>query len=244
MYTIYICDDDALFASSLRAKVQQVFPGACQVSVFHSIRALQAAAEKTPPNIALLDIQLGQDNGIALARQLFPAPSQTQVIFITGYIEYCSDVYETEHIYFLLKPLDPALLKKALQKAVDKLEAQPITLSIQTREGAFSLPLTDILYIESHMRKLSIHTLKNTYDVSGSLSSLPQAIQEKMVQCHKSFLINPRHVQAILTPPSSFNKFFQLSSGETIPISQSQWRASRSAFLDLIAQQTKEAFSP
>lgn len=240
MYTIYICDDDALFASSLRAKVQQLFPGSFQISVFHSIRTLQAAAEKTPPNIALLDIQLGQDNGISLAKQFFPSPSQTQVIFITGYIEYCSDVYETEHIYFLLKPLDPVLLKKSLQKAVDRLEALPITLSIQTREGAFSLPLTDILYIESHMRKLSIHTPKNTYVVSGSLSSLPQEIQQKMVQCHKSFLVNPRHVQAILTPSNSFNKFFQLSSGESIPISQSQWRASRSVFLDLITQQTKE----
>lgn len=240
MYTIYICDDDALFASSLCAKVQQLFPGSFQISVFHSIRALQAAAEKTPPNIALLDIQLGQDNGISLAKQLFPSPSQTQVIFITGYIEYCSDVYETEHIYFLLKPLDPVLLKKSLQKAVDRLDALPITLSIQTREGAFSLPLTDILYIESHMRKLSIHTPKNTYVVSGSLSSLPQEIQQKMVQCHKSFLVNPRHVQAILTPSNSFNKFFQLSSGESIPISQSQWRASRSVFLDLITQQTKE----
>lgn len=207
MYTIYICDDDALFASSLCAKVQQLFPGSFQISVFHSIRTLQAAAEKTPPNIALLDIQLGQDNGISLAKQLFPSPSQTQVIFITGYVEYCSDVYETEHIYFLLKPLDPVLLKKSLQKAVDQ---------------------------------LSIHTPKNTYVVSGSLSSLPQEIQQKMVQCHKSFLVNPRHVQAILTPSNSFNKFFQLSSGESIPISQSQWRASRSVFLDLITQQTKE----
>lgn len=90
------------------------------------------------------------------------------------------------------------------------------------------------------MRKLSIHTPKNTYVVSGSLSSLPQEIQQKMVQCHKSFLVNPRHVQAILTPSNSFNKFFQLSSGESIPISQSQWRASRSVFLDLITQQTKE----
>lgn len=244
MYTIYICDDDALFASSLRAKVEQCFPDFFQISVFHSVGALQAAAEKTPPNIALLDIQLGQDdrsldNGISLASRLFPASSQTQVIFITGYVEYCSDVYETEHVYFLLKPLDPRLLERALQKAVERLEQQPPTLTIQSREGTFSLPLSDILYIESHMRKLNIHTPKHTYEVPGSLSSLPQEIQSNMLQCHKSFLVNPRHVRAILTPSSSFNKFFQLSSGESIPISQSQWRASRSAFLDLIAQQTK-----
>ena len=173
-----------------------------------------AAAEKTPPNIALLEIQLGQDNGISLAKQHFPSPSQTQVIFITGYIEYCSDVYETEHIYFLLKPLDPVLLKKSLQKAVDRLEALPITLSIQTREGAFSLPLTDILYIESHMRKLSIHTPKNTYVVSGSLSSLPQEIQQKMVQCHKSFLVNPGRISRI------GREMIELEDGSRLPISR------------------------
>lgn len=137
MYTIYICDDDALFASSLCAKVQQLFPGFFQISVFHSIRTLQAAAEKTPPNIALLDIQLGQDNGISLAKQLFPSPSQTQVIFITGYVEYCSDVYETKHIYFLLKPLDPVLLKKSLQKAVDRLEARPSPSPSRPGKGRF-----------------------------------------------------------------------------------------------------------
>lgn len=74
MYTIYICDDDALFASSLRAKVQQMFPASFQISVFHSIRALQAAAEKTPPNIALLDIQLGKITASLWPNSCSPPP--------------------------------------------------------------------------------------------------------------------------------------------------------------------------
>ena len=48
--------------------------------------------------------------------------SGTQVIYITGYpLQFCTMVYQTEHIYFLTKPLRQQELFDALDKAMAKL---------------------------------------------------------------------------------------------------------------------------
>lgn len=107
MKQIAILDDDQAFAQELARETDRFFTGACQINVYHSADALREATANAYPDIALLDIQLNEENGISLARELFPAHCGTAVIFITGYMEYCTDVYEAEHIYFLLKPLQP-----------------------------------------------------------------------------------------------------------------------------------------
>lgn len=41
-------------------------------------------------------------SGIHFVQKYFPAATGTQVIFITGYVEYCTKVYEANHLYFLV----------------------------------------------------------------------------------------------------------------------------------------------
>lgn len=243
MYSVYICDDDPAFTSFLAEQVRAVFPSGCQIETFYTAQDFSAAVSAKVPDIALLDIKIGPDNGISLAKQLFPASSNTQVIYITGYAEYCTDVYETEHIYFLLKPLKIPELQRSLSKAVERLRRAPVSLVVQNSSTTCKLPLSKIHYIESHTRKLYIFTAEQRYEMTGKLSSLPESVQRQMVHCHKSFLVNPQYIQAVVTPDGSFNKHFRLFSGQTIPISQSRWRTSRQEFLALLTQPDQGGFS-
>lgn len=236
MYLLFICDDDPVFAAFLAEQIRTVFPSSCQIETFCSAQDFSAAVSAKQPDIALLDIELGPDNGISLVKELFPASSNTQVIYITGYAEYCTDVYETEHIYFLLKPLKLPELQRALSKAVERLELAPISLVIRNSDTTCKIPLPQIHYIESHIRKLYIYTAEQRYEMTGKLSSLPEAVQRRMVHCHKSFLVNPQYIHAVITPDGSFNKHFQLLSGQNIPISQSKWRTCQQEFLSLLTQ--------
>lgn len=236
MYLLFICDDDPVFAAFLAEQVQALFSFSCQIETFYSAQDFSAAVSAKRPDIALLDIELGPDNGISLVKELFPDGSNTQVIYITGYAEYCTDVYETEHIYFLLKPLKLPELQRSLSKAVEHLDLASVSLVIQNSDTICNLPLSQIHYIESHLRKLYIYTAEKRYEMNSKLSSLPGAVQRRMVHCHKSFLVNPQYIHAIVTPDGSFNKHFQLLSGQTIPISQSKWRTCRQEFLSLLTQ--------
>lgn len=120
MLRIVICDDNAEIISCLQTWICARFSQeSVKIFSFASAKDLtDAVRQGLRADIAILDILLGKDNGILLAKQLFPSAAQTQVIFITGYVEYCSAVYETEHIYFLLKPLKEQAFHKAMDKAL------------------------------------------------------------------------------------------------------------------------------
>ena len=91
-------------------------------------------------------------------------------------------------------------------------------------DGRIRVREKEILYLESMRHEIWVHCEKKVFLTSETLGYWEEKLRVRsFLRVHKSFLVNPRHVQAILTPSNSFNKFFQLSSGESIPISQSQW---------------------
>lgn len=235
MYTVYICDDDHTFASELANLTKRHLPQGCTVRIFTTIDSFSTAVSQQPPDIILLDIELGTGNGISLAKKLFPTKGRTQIIYITGYVEYCTAVYETEHIYFLLKPLKTQEVQLALSKAIRNLENSPPVLLLQNGTSFHKIPVAEIYYIESHNRKLHVHTQTQVFESIGKLSALPSDVTAKLISCHKSFLVNPKFIQGIRSPANSFNKFFYLISGESIPISQSKWRESQHHFLSLLS---------
>ncbi|MCI5690528.1 MAG: response regulator [Clostridiales bacterium] len=109
MLNILICDDDVLLVQHLRGLVHDALSSRPhRIDTFSTAASLrQAVRQGMQADLAILDIRLeGENNGIQLAKELFPEGSRTQVIFLTAYLEFCSAVYETDHIYFLLKPVE------------------------------------------------------------------------------------------------------------------------------------------
>jgi DNA-binding LytR/AlgR family response regulator len=103
--------------------------------------------EQGNPDIFLTDIDFGENsfNGIQLVSEQFQPGNITQVIYVTGFINYCTRVYETEHIYFLTKPVKSSELYNALVRAInhlDQAEAKSISLSVN---GCVIRILTDTI---------------------------------------------------------------------------------------------------
>ena len=231
MISILICDNNPIFADYLKQEVSQLMTTPCCIAVCHSPEEMRAICQNDPPRIALLDIQLGDhdENGITLARELFPAGSDTAVIFITGYIEYVSEVYEANHVYFIRKPIETPYLKRALDKALEKPSAKEYVFPVQIQGATQLIDLREVLFVESFYRKLRYHLWNETIECYGSFSGLPELIARQMIQCHKSFLVNPDYIR------SMDHQKFMLKDGSTVPISRSRYASSRQAFLDYCA---------
>lgn len=233
MISILICDNNPIFASYLKQEVSRLIPVPCRITVCHSPEELREYCQNDSPRIALLDIQLGEsdENGIELARELFPAGSYTSVIFITGYIEYVSEVYEADHVYFIRKPIEASYLKRALDKALEKEPAKEYVFPVQIQGATQLIDLREVLFVESFYRKLRFHLWNETIECYGSFSVLPNLVTHQMIQCHKSFLVNPDYIR------SMDHQKFLLKNGSTVPISRSRYVDSRQAFLDYCARQ-------
>ena len=184
-------------------------------------------------DVVLMDIEFGEDvpNGIELVRQLFPTGCGTQVIYVTGHIEYCTRVYSTEHVWFLVKPLSQADLDQALKQAVSNLRAsttRPISVSV--RGTTTLVQPRQISYVESKRRKLFIHVGDQVLETYGVLEQLAQELPDSFVQCHKSFLANLSYVESYSADG------LVLRSGETVPVSQKRRPEVRRAVLDFFRE--------
>lgn len=117
-YTVCIVEDNAECAAALIDKVAaSSFSEGFEVHEMASRAELESfVSEGRAIDILITDINLGTDaaDGISMVRDLFPTGSKTQVIYATGYIEYCTPVYETQHVYFLVKPIRQSAFDDAL----------------------------------------------------------------------------------------------------------------------------------
>ena len=232
MIHVLICDNNPIFSDYLKQEVLGILPSPCHVTICHSKEELRENASSAPPQIALLDIHLDDspENGIILAKELFPAGCGTSVIFITGYVEYVSDVYETEHIYFIKKPVSKEYLEKALTKAMTEERSKSTVFSVRINGATQLVDLREVLSMESFYRKIRFHLWNESIECYGSFSNLPEFVLDHMIHCHKSFLVNPDYIRTM------DHQKFLLKDGSSVPISRSRFVDSRQSFLDYCAR--------
>ena len=156
MYSVTIIDDDRAQRELLAAMIMRS-PAAARLE-FMDASAAAGASGPLSADIALVDIDLGEDlpSGIDLVRDT--AGNKTQVIYVTGYVDYVSDVYETAHVGFLIKPVDQQRLNDALARAISRLEQDGAgDFVVHTGSSTLRVAPNRVVYIESNRRKLQIH---------------------------------------------------------------------------------------
>src|SRR5208337_2724840 len=72
-----------------------------------------AALTADPPDVCFLDIQMPRLNGFEVLARL---PIQPIVIFTTAYDQYALKAFDVNSVAYLLKPVEPESLERALQK--------------------------------------------------------------------------------------------------------------------------------
>lgn len=230
---IALCDDEpALLARTRRLLEEQLTTLPHQIRTFTDADALLRAAAIQPFDLAVLDIQLAQSSGIELARHLLARCPACQVIFLTAHIAYCQDVYDVEHIAFVLKQemntrLPPALARACARRDRTLPARTAGRLLVLGEPGrAFQLPEADILYLERRVRTTWVHTLGGTLSTTEKLEALLARLDPVgFCQTHKSFAIH-----------WSFAKRYERDSirvqdGTVLPISRAYSAAVRQSFL-------------
>lgn len=224
-----ICEDNALYMEMLRAKIQDILPSPNQISEFSSGNEFLNVLEKSSQSfdLALLDIDLGTDSvsGIELAERINALSPQTQIIFISQYLEYVSDVYRTRHVWFINKNRPDPFLQKAVAAAMDHLKEQSSQfLQIKIRQTQYHIPLSEILFLEKNLHETNIYTNTQIFTTREKMSALMEALPESFVACHRSFVVNLRAVSQLTRTG------LILSDGRTLPVSRSQYEEVKRGF--------------
>ncbi len=167
-------------------------------------------ANKNRIDLFILDIQLMDYRGTKLAKQLRSMPQYqfTPILFTTELAgEELSAYREIKCYAFLVKPFGKKEFQDAFLEALsmgEHMQRVPKTIRIEQKQFIFEYEIRDILFIESFGKRIVLHTRREqntegTDTISGySLTKLLNLVgTDKLIQCHKSFLINPHWIWKI-----------------------------------------------
>ena len=145
---IAICDDESVSAHRLASMVEKqmaLLGFSAKTDVFLSAKELLASS--VTYELLLLDCKLDAGTGIDVARALRERGSQAAIVFVTAYDEYVFEGYEVNAYRYLLKPVDPMVLRKTLSDFVSHYEREKY-LDFVSGKRVVRLNLNEIMYIE------------------------------------------------------------------------------------------------
>lgn len=167
-------------------------------------------AQKQKVDLFILDIQLKDYKGTSLAAQLrgLPEYKYTPIIFESALAgEELSAYREVKCYGFLIKPYTEAEFRAVLCDALGlsaHLHQEEKHIQIEQKQFILDYPVSEIVYVEALGKKLAIHTrnalsgMKEDVISGYTLIRFLQLIDDpKVVQCHKSILVNTAYIDRI-----------------------------------------------
>lgn len=112
---IIMVDDEGIILSGGLPVLEEVFPNA-YISGFTRPSEALNYAQNNPIALAFLDIEMGKLNGLEVCRELQRINPNTNVIFLTAYMDYSLDAWKTGASGFIIKPITAAEVRNQLAR--------------------------------------------------------------------------------------------------------------------------------
>ena len=237
MIRVIVCDDDDKCLLTILDIVNSWITDAAIAAKIHRYTNFEEMGDPilASCDIALLDIDFAihKYTGIDIARKLRTLRSDTVIIFVTNYIEYAPEGYEVKAFRYILKKDVRQKLRNTLDLALKELTTSRETLKIKIDGEIIDLRMKEILYIESQLRKVSVHMKTGKggnkgkeYSYYATMSDLEKHLEPQgFLRIHKSYLVNMRYVRRFA------NKEVMLEDGTLLSVGDKNYAEKKRKFL-------------
>jgi len=209
MLKAIIIDDERSSRNALRQKLINHCPGVTVMAECESGEEGIKSIETLHPDIIFLDVEMPRMNGFTMLQQL--QQHNFEIIFITAYDHYAIKAIKFSALDYLVKPVEIADLKTAVEKVAEKRkkisgntaletllhnlvskEKEQQRIAIPSMDGLQFVATGDIIYLEANSNYTNFHLANNKkITVSKTLKDfeelLPPAI---FIRIHHSYIIN------------------------------------------------------
>ncbi|SFG00247.1 two component transcriptional regulator, LytTR family [Desulfotomaculum arcticum] len=199
--------------------------------------------------ILFLDISMPGMTGLELGAAIQGLPQQPHVIFVTAYDEYAVQAFEVNAVDYLLKPVEPGRLKKAIDKVVkanhensgtntdkagndtDKAKAKidPSKIRIDRipaeKQGKTVLVAeSDIFYAFTEQDYIYIKTFTDKLLTRFTLKELEARLNPQVFfRTHRCYLVNLHKVREIVPFfNGTYNLVVEDKENSEVPVSRAQ----------------------
>lgn len=232
MIKIAICDDEVLVQDCVEDMLKKNYGDEVEITLYGEAETLLNTWEHSQDreDIVLMDIRFEQMDGISAARLLQEKHPAVKIIFITGYIEYATDIFRAEPVYFLTKPIRTEKLIEAVEKAKSHMKRErKNTLVCMVKGAVVNVEVNQIYYLESDRRQLHVHEGKETIVINQKLKDVEEQLPNTFVRCHQSFLVNMRYIRSFTAQE------IELTDGRKVPVSRPRYGEAKEVFMKYLA---------
>ncbi len=165
--------------------------------------------EALQPDLLLLDIAMPGMDGIDVARSLAARGGGPAVVFVTAFDQFAVAAFEVEAVDYLVKPVDPVRLQRALDRARAHLDrrgggqAAPVPASRYLDEfwasdltGLVRIRSADIDRVSAERDYMRLHVGTRSWLIHHSMSALEEGLDpELFVRLHRSAIVRRDFIQ-------------------------------------------------
>lgn len=219
--------DDSRLARSEIKRLLENYPAIELCGEASNADEARISIEEHDPDVILLDIEMPGENGFELLASLDRVP---EVIFTTAYDEFAVKAFEKNAIDYLMKPIDPDRLEKALERAAlnQKKEVEKPQERIGAEDKVFVkdgdncwfVQLKEVRFFETYGNYSRVFFKNEKPLVGKSLNYLQNRLDhKKFFRANRQYIINLDHIQEI-SPWNHESYRVKMSCGKEIDISR------------------------
>lgn len=193
---IAICDDLKEYRRSIKCYAEEYFK-------LHHIETdfdeFETGADllnsDTIYDILFLDIELGDSNGISVAKEIQKKNKNTVILVVTAYHQYLDDAMDIHVTRYIDKPVTQKRIFSSLDKAMSVINEDLITLHIRNNH-VVRLKLSDIVYLEAKYKGVSVYATDGVYSIKEPIRQLNAMLNASCFAVpHSSYLVNMNYIR-------------------------------------------------
>jgi two-component system LytT family response regulator len=220
-----IVDDEAPARSKLRRMLAS-FDDFEVVGEAAGGAAAMALVAQLQPDVVFLDVQMPEVDGFAVAASL--PDGGPALVFVTAFDQYALKAFDTHAADYLLKPVEPARLERAIQRlrALPRSPASrpdtvapPAHLLVADRGTTHVIRCADIDWLESADNYVNLHLQGRALLLRRTLASLLEDLGPGFVRTHRGAGVALAAVQGV-RPSGNGDAVVVLKDGTQVPCSR------------------------
>ena len=194
---IAICDDIKEFRQSIKCYANEYFKMKHIENFIDEFASGLALLNcKTSYDIIFLDIELGDSNGIDIAKQIQQKNKNTIILIVTSYRQYLDEAMDLNVLRYIDKPITQERIYSALDKAVFVLNNN--TFVVHTKNNKIlTLKKSDVIYVEAKLKRTVIVTNDETITTRENISAIRPLLNASYFAVpHSSYIVNMNYIKS------------------------------------------------
>ena len=188
------------------------------------------------PDVVLLDLRMPGLDGLQVAGRLCERDAPPAVVFCTAHDEFALEAFQVSAVGYLVKPVRPEDLQRALRKAErpNRVQLAALTrpaaqsgasprshISARTRKGIELIPLDQVIYFIADHKYVTLRHEGGEVLLDEPLKALEDEFGDRFVRIHRNALVARERIERLQrTPLGHFQLFLKGLNGDALIVSR------------------------